>query len=308
MDVNGVIKSNTGFKLISPTATEVQIQNYNNVNGGWYLGNTVGGNFFLNTLTPAGGYKSQILAQVSSSTNNMYFTGSVLVGATGAPGTTLDVNGNINVGSILYDRANTNYYVNPSANVMPYSAIFAGSVGIGTTGPGAAFDVEQPCCSINTFAKFGNGGANIFIGKAPTSNGAATIDLQTDGITRTHIGSWSGDVTYFNSAGGNVGINTATPGTNLDVNGNAESSIYYDRDNTNYYIDLAGNVMPYSLYAGGSGYLGGSLNLFGESLTTDSRYLGGFMEKGWQFWSGVISINRSGYIHDIVIFSTRISI
>ena len=46
------------------------------------------------------------------------------------PGTSLDVNGNINVGSILYDRANTNYYVNPSGNIMPYAANLGGNVGV----------------------------------------------------------------------------------------------------------------------------------------------------------------------------------
>ena len=59
----------------------------------------------------------------------MAINGSVGIG-TASAGTSLDVNGNINVGSILYDRANTNYYVNPSGNIMPYAANLGGSLSV----------------------------------------------------------------------------------------------------------------------------------------------------------------------------------
>jgi len=46
---------------------------------------------------------------------------------------------------------------------------------------------------------------------------------------------------------GYVGIGTRTPTTNLYVNGNVQSSVYYDREDDSYYLDLSGGVMPYSL-------------------------------------------------------------
>jgi uncharacterized protein (TIGR02145 family) len=47
-------------------------------------------------------------------------------------------------------------------------------------------------------------------------------------------------------SGGNVGIGSTTPGTKLDVSGNINASIYYDRGDTNYYINPGGSVMNYS--------------------------------------------------------------
>ncbi len=77
----------------------------------------------------------------------------------------------------------------------------------------------------------------------------------------------------LNPVGNNVGIGTASPGTTLDVAGNTQSSIFYDRDNTNYYLDPAANTMPYSLNAAGSGVFGGSIVAAGRGDTFMS-YLG----------------------------------
>ncbi|MCL4391818.1 hypothetical protein M1413_00595, partial [Patescibacteria group bacterium] len=80
-------------------------------------------------------------------------------------------------------------------------------------------------------------------------NGSAQISGVNDAFSAATYNFLS-----FNLANGYVGVNTSTPGTNFDVNGNIQSSIYYDRDNTNYYIDAAANVMPYSaLFAGSVG-------------------------------------------------------
>ncbi len=63
---------------------------------------------------------------------NLLVSGNVGIGiGVTTPGTTLDVNGNINVGSVLYDRANTNYYINPSGNIMPYAANLGGGINVG---------------------------------------------------------------------------------------------------------------------------------------------------------------------------------
>jgi len=58
---------------------------------------------------------------------------------------------------------------------------------------------------------------------------------------------------YNTSTGPYVGIGTTIPNAKLDVYGNINASIYFDRDtSTAYYIDPAANVMPYSAVFAGS--------------------------------------------------------
>jgi hypothetical protein len=66
-------------------------------------------------------------------------SGNVGIG-TATIGSELDVYGDLSA-SMYYDRDNTNYYIDPAANVMSHSAVFAGNVGIGTTSPSKKLDV-----------------------------------------------------------------------------------------------------------------------------------------------------------------------
>jgi hypothetical protein len=68
----------------------------------------------------------------------------------------------------------------------------------------------------------------------------------TSGQTLRHNGSgWIANSTIYND-GTSVGIATSTPGTELDVVGDVSASMYYDRDNTNYYVDPEGTAFNYS--------------------------------------------------------------
>ena len=89
---------------------------------------------------------------------------------------------------------------------------------------------------------------------------STTTDVSSIGV--------SNGFTTFTSSGSNPGYRFT--GGSVDVNGNLQSSVYYDRDNTNYYMDLAANVMPYALNANGAVRVGGNLAVNGANVTLSS--------------------------------------
>ena len=76
--------------------------------------------------------------------------------------------------------------------------------------------------------------------------GALTIG-SSEPPSGTVFRAYNGNVDFVFTDDGLVGIGTTAPDTNLYVNGNIQSSVYYDRENTAYYLDLSGAIMPYSL-------------------------------------------------------------
>ncbi len=136
----------------------------------------------------------------------------------------------------------------------------------------------------NGYVPFGVVGVGISVNSSPATGGLfeATNVSGGDayGVKISNVTSATGIpyAIYSNTAArsyfaGNVGINTTSPGTNLDVNGNTNASIYYDRDNVNYYVNPAGNVLPYALNTGGGinigggGTFSGSLAVNGANVT-----------------------------------------
>ncbi len=157
---------------------------------------------------------------------------------TSSPATNLDVNGNIQ-SAVYYDRDNTNYYIDAAANVMPYSALFAGNVGIGTTAPESSLHIEKN--------NDGGLGADLVIANkgGSSANTAVAIDFGVDNSTAAN-GAGNAQIKVFNTGtsnqgamtfstyngggdgfqermhiapNGNVGIGTTNPGYKLDVNG-----------------------------------------------------------------------------------------
>jgi len=118
----------------------------------------------------------------------------------------------------LIDTSDSSYYIDP-ANTS-YSALFAGSVGIGTTAPSEKLEVA----------------GNVRLYKSGAFPSVSVADAWGVEKVRIHTNGYS----WFN--GGNVGIGTTAPQTKLDVagaikigtqatcNSNTEGAIRYNSD------------------------------------------------------------------------------
>ncbi len=170
------------------------------------------------------------------------------------------------------------YWTLSGSNLYPDSTSY--NVGIGTTTPSTLLQVGNGGTTgkisvnsqDNSYGQFqignpssGGEASMSFIsgvtgfGGAPTSaNGTSyvwDIGAGNYGIGGNKFGignqSYGGPILVV-QANGSVGIGTTTPGTNLDVNGNINASIYYDRANSNYYVEPSATILPYSIITAGS--------------------------------------------------------
>jgi hypothetical protein len=125
---------------------------------------------------------------------------------------------------------------------------------------------------IGNLAGYNNiGSNNVFIGYSAGYNETGSNKLYIDNsntATPLIYGDFATDLLTVN---GSLGIGTNAPNDKLDVSGNIRASIFKDRDNINYYMDLSNSGV--SLKTAGSLFLPYGENLyFGSTASANTEY------------------------------------
>jgi Chaperone of endosialidase len=190
---------------------------------------------------------------ISSPAMTVDFGGNVGIGTT-SPITIFDVKASTNSHFILWSSSNlgantleveadndANNALSPMDLIASKFNFNSGNVGIGNTGPtsklgivGTASDPTLTAGSAALLDLYASGAANLVFTASSTS--PFTVSMQARNVNTNGL-------SYpiaLNPLGGNVGISTASPHTNLEVNGNIATTASYSALSNNIYYNIQG--------------------------------------------------------------------
>jgi hypothetical protein len=137
-------------------------------------------------------------------------------------------------------------------------------------------------------------------------DGGNTPHLMFDGSANGGIyfesgGRWASYYSYSNNCWGfgtsttNAGFNIYCP-TGIYSGGRVDGTIFYDADNTNYYVNASSTSVLNGLQIGGS-----SFTVAGGTVSVTSGSAGYFMARAWVSWNGTgaVSIRNSVNVSSI---------
>ncbi|MBI3195162.1 MAG: tail fiber domain-containing protein, partial [Ignavibacteriae bacterium] len=146
-----------------------------------------------------------------------------------------------------------------------------GNVGIGMPNPSYKLDVAGDARVKNTFYVGDPAGKHIFM-----YNTGSLVDITSAGSPLT-INHSSGNNTYINAGGGNVGIGTESPSHKLHVNGEMRVSKIWD-DDVNYYIDINAGART-----GGNWNFNGNVGIQTTNMNVPLRVVNAWCDGGWWY-------------------------
>lgn len=188
---------------------------------------------------------------------------------------------------IFYDSNNTGYYLDPAS----YSFLYFASVNVGQEAPNAANSssdglVLRGNYNSNTWAhkfhKYDNGsGVPLYLS---TTYGAGSW---------TAVQGWGGGLPYTSQIFGSLGLSAGL-----------YAPIFYDSDNTGYYVDPAGtSIFNIVAFGGSSAYSFGSNYWAGTGGYPGYQYIGGNTRFGFSSTGGAVDVYTDGNFYGGIDYS-----
>jgi hypothetical protein len=184
-----------------------------------------------------------------------------------------------------------------------------GNVGIGTTIPGRKLEVYDATPAIR-YNRAGEYSWTVGVSGVGDTLGApySYFVIRDDSYATPRL--------VISHTSGNVGIGTTSPLTKLDVVGNVNASVYYDRENSARYLDPSGtsvigamnmygnlNMNNYNINGIGNLYGYGTLNYYPAAVTTNPAHV--FKSGDGTNWVDRLTIGGNAATVDVSISNSN---